>query len=323
MEKAIAKEYGGYEKLNGGAIDSALIMMTGKPAFRYNFLSEEMQLRVADNSFWNKLVYFSDREFLLGGGTLPENEIPSEYKSIADRHAYAILDAFEFDGNKLLLLKDPRGVTNWAGEWSPDSSKWTSRLKEMVHQRFAKIAARRSNSFIPASALHDLSTQQSHGIFFMSWEELAKCFEAVFVAIFFDEAWSKLAVTDTWKEPCSSFAAVQNTCGCVQYLLDVPEDMEIFFMLTNKIPNSSNNVAKIGFEIHKYKGKHVGELVAVGRYSEERIISLNCAMERGEYLVDVVTYDTGISNVFGFFVWHPKERTGDSKLELRKIDQHI
>eukprot|EP00826_Nyctotherus_ovalis_P043774 TRINITY_DN4656_c0_g1_i1.p1 TRINITY_DN4656_c0_g1~~TRINITY_DN4656_c0_g1_i1.p1 ORF type:complete len:274 (-),score=66.32 TRINITY_DN4656_c0_g1_i1:22-843(-) len=253
--------------------------MTGKPAFRYNFLNEEIRLRIADNSFWNKLIYFSDREFLLGGGTLPENEIPSEYKSIADRHAYAILDAFEFDGNKLLLLKDPRGVTNWVDEWSPDSSRWTSRLKEMLHRRFAKIAARRSNSLISAGALHDLSAQQSHGIFFMSWEELTKCFEAIFVAIFFDEAWSKLVIRDTWREePCSSFTAVQNTCGRVQYLLNVPEDIEIFFMLTNKVPNSSNSVAKIGFEIHKYRGKPMGELVAVGRYSEERIISLNLSL---------------------------------------------
>jgi hypothetical protein len=95
--------------------------MTGKPSFRYNFLNEELQVSIADNSFWFKVRDFAQKEFFLGGGTLPDDEIPIQYRSIDGRHTYAILDALELDGHKLLLLKDPRGVSEWAGEWSADS----------------------------------------------------------------------------------------------------------------------------------------------------------------------------------------------------------
>ena len=112
IEKAIAKEYGGYKNINGGAIDYGLMMMTGKPSFRYNLLTEELQLSITDNSFWNKIIGFINKGFLLGSGTLPEEEILMKYRTITGRHAYAILDAFELDGNKLLQLKDPKGTTS-------------------------------------------------------------------------------------------------------------------------------------------------------------------------------------------------------------------
>ena len=138
MEKAIAKEYGGYDNLDGGGIDYALMTITGNPAFRYNLLNEEILLQIVDNSFWIKLLEFVNKGFMLGGGTLPQEEIPAEYEAISGRHAYAILDAFEFDGVKLLRLNDPRCSSAWIGDWSHNSTKWTSRLKEMCIQRRKK-----------------------------------------------------------------------------------------------------------------------------------------------------------------------------------------
>lgn len=331
VEKAIAKECGGYEKLNGGAIDTALMMMTGKPAFRYNLLNEEVQLGIADNSFWNKIVYFSDKGFLLGGGTLPQDEIPPLFESIADKHAYAILDAFEFDGNRLLLLKDPRGCSDWAGKWSAESSRWTSRLKEMLHQRLVKTGAKRkrSGALVTANTLKDLASQQNQGIFFMSWEELVECFEVIFVTIFFDETWGLVQVSNVWREEAeNSLVGLQSACSTVQYLLIVPEDMEIFCLLSHKVSSSRCDIPKIGFEVHKYEENGVNGagtiagLVAIGRYSAERRISLNCELERGKYVVSLVTCDVSISESYLFAVWYPKEKAREKRLDLLKMNTH-
>eukprot|EP00826_Nyctotherus_ovalis_P008243 TRINITY_DN12130_c0_g1_i3.p1 TRINITY_DN12130_c0_g1~~TRINITY_DN12130_c0_g1_i3.p1 ORF type:complete len:309 (-),score=59.71 TRINITY_DN12130_c0_g1_i3:145-1071(-) len=307
------------------------MIMTGKPAFRYNFLNEEIQLEVADDSLWNKVVYFSNKGFLLGGGTLPQDELPPGFESIVDRHAYAILDAFEFDGNRLLLLKDPRGCSDWAGKWSPESSRWTSRLKEMLHQRLARMATKRkgSRALVTANTLKDFASQQSQGIFFMSWEELMECFEVIFVTIFFDEAWGLVQVSNTWREEAdNSLIGLQSACGRAQYLLIVPKDMEIFCLLAHKIPNSHCDIPKIGFEVHKYKENGVNGagtmagLVAIGRYSAERRVSLNCELERGKYVVSLVTCDVSISESFLFTVWYPKEKTGEKKLDLLVTNTH-
>ena len=58
--------------------------------------------------------------------------------NINNAHAYSILDAKEFqqkNGENLRLLKvrNPWGRGEWNGDYSDDSPKWTSELKEFFH----------------------------------------------------------------------------------------------------------------------------------------------------------------------------------------------
>ncbi len=340
VEKAIAKEYGSYGNLNGGAIDYALMLMTGKPTFRYNLLNDEIQLRIADNSLWLKMLTFVEKGFLLGAGTLPLNEIPPYYKQIAGTHAYAVLDAFEFDGHKLLQLRDPRGLSGWVGEWSAGSSKWNTRLKEKILQRRKeKLQRGKCNGGSGGETLEPpiaLNLPQASPVprnqrtFFVSWEEFLKCFEVIFASIFFDEAWGCEKIRDEWKEGCAggSTLYVQSVRHNPQYLLSISEESEVFCLLEHLIPASVKKLPKIGFEIYKYNGRLIGEagnipeLVAIGRYSTERAISLNCALEKGRYVVLLSTYDPGQYGKFTFTMWYPKgpERGGNRKLELRKLE---
>ena len=38
----------------------------------------------------------------------------------------------EVDGNKLMCLRNPWGHTEWNGDWSDNSEKWNTRIKNLV-----------------------------------------------------------------------------------------------------------------------------------------------------------------------------------------------
>ena len=192
VEKAIAKVYGSYNNLNGGGIDYAIMMITGKPTFRYNLLNEEIQMRLVDNSLWIKLLDFVNKGYLLGAGTLPIEEIPEDCESISGRHAYSIIDAFELDGIKLIQLIDPRGVSNWFGKWSNPSSEWPIRLKIMAKDRWQENLKNNINK--PLLGVQTSSLAKKQYIFFMSWEEFQKCFEVIFATVLFDDSWSRIII---------------------------------------------------------------------------------------------------------------------------------
>ena len=56
--------------------------------------------------------------------------------NIATGHAYNIVSVHEVEhqgkGLKLIRLRNPWGINEWQGDWSNESSKWTSKLKREV-----------------------------------------------------------------------------------------------------------------------------------------------------------------------------------------------
>eukprot|EP00831_Metopus_contortus_P064224 TRINITY_DN57506_c0_g1_i1.p1 TRINITY_DN57506_c0_g1~~TRINITY_DN57506_c0_g1_i1.p1 ORF type:complete len:282 (+),score=43.61 TRINITY_DN57506_c0_g1_i1:529-1374(+) len=73
LEKAIAKAYEGYRNLEGGAIDYAMMLMTGNPAFRYNLLNKATQLLIADGSLWKKNASLFQSQLYDGSRHSPQN----------------------------------------------------------------------------------------------------------------------------------------------------------------------------------------------------------------------------------------------------------
>jgi len=288
VEKALAREYEGYDNLEGGAIDYALMIITGNPAFRFNLLNENVQMLVADGSLWRKIRDYSDKQFLLGAGTLPKNEMPVSLDSLEGCHAYGILDAFEFDGNKLLKIKDPWGLTHWNGEWFQGSPKWTNRMKEYVALRKGQRKERRRQNHAREDEENKTLIQTQtlpqfrQSSFYMSWEDFVKFFEVVFVSMRFGPEWECKVIRDNWSEGRAGGSGqnLQTVRNNPQYLIEANSTVEIYCLLSQLIPPAQFNVPKVGFGIYKYEEGVLGEsgvmpeLVALGRYSEERAILL-------------------------------------------------
>ncbi len=246
IEKAIAKEYEGYDNLEGGATDYALMLITGNPAFRFNLLNDDVQLLVADNSLWKKVMNYSEKGFLMGAGTLPEGELPAVARTLSDSHAYAILDAIEFDGNKLIKLKDPWGSSQWSGEWSQGSHRWTNRMREYIalrkqqkkeQKRKAKPSGEQANL---RTLLHTntIERRQSSSLY-ISWEDFVKSFEVIFVSVRFDpDSWDEQTIHDKWMEGRAGGSSyhIETVGDNPQYGLTVTSRVEVYCLLTQLIP---------------------------------------------------------------------------------------
>lgn len=77
-----------------------------------------------------------NKEFLFGCGTPPwDDDLQIGTDGIHGSHAYSILRAVEYDGNRLVLVKNPWGKSEWNGPWSDGSSKWTAKsIADLDHK---------------------------------------------------------------------------------------------------------------------------------------------------------------------------------------------
>ena len=131
LEKAFAKLFGGYLRLETGDVRKALVDLTGCPTFTYRLNSEETQPKIIDGSFFADLSYWNEQNYLI---TATTREVPPE-NSIAGlirEHAYCVLRTASADGTRLLQLRNPWGVFEWTGDWSNESPLWTTQLKNKI-----------------------------------------------------------------------------------------------------------------------------------------------------------------------------------------------
>lgn len=77
-----------------------------------------------------------NKEFLFGAGTREAwNPSPVDLQGIKHNHSYCVLKAVEYEGQRLVQLKDPWGNGGWTGPWSDGSNEWTAdALKDLEHR---------------------------------------------------------------------------------------------------------------------------------------------------------------------------------------------
>eukprot|EP00826_Nyctotherus_ovalis_P004078 TRINITY_DN10845_c0_g1_i1.p2 TRINITY_DN10845_c0_g1~~TRINITY_DN10845_c0_g1_i1.p2 ORF type:complete len:201 (-),score=45.22 TRINITY_DN10845_c0_g1_i1:157-759(-) len=164
--------------------------------------------------------------------------------------------------------------------------------------------------------------------FFMSWEEFIKCFEIVFASVSFDDSWCSIKVQDhrSEKRSVNSTFYLESVGQNPQYLLVLPQATEVFFLLVHQSPVFKQKIRKVGFAIHKYEGKLVGEdgvkpsLVAIGRYSAEKVISLNCTLCEGQYVILVSTYEVEYCGPFTLTMWYPRKNCEGKDICLKRLN---
>ena len=109
VEKGMAKAYGGYERLDGGSIDSGLMDITGGAAVRFDLEDEISGSMIADGSMWKILTQFAESGYLLGAASHAGSDSDTSTSGIVQGHAYAILDVIQLDGKRLIQMKNPWG----------------------------------------------------------------------------------------------------------------------------------------------------------------------------------------------------------------------
>jgi calpain-7 len=76
------------------------------------------------NQVWTKILNgYRQNECLITVGT---GTIPDELNvGLISSHCYAVLEIVEYNGTKLLLLKNPWGHYRWNGRFSHGDTLWT------------------------------------------------------------------------------------------------------------------------------------------------------------------------------------------------------
>ncbi|KAH9206977.1 hypothetical protein DL95DRAFT_429335 [Leptodontidium sp. 2 PMI_412] len=166
LEKAFAKAHGDFEAIAGGWPGEGVEDLTG------GITTEIVSADILDrDQLWTESFLNVNKEFLFGAGTRHYGS-SSEDRSggrqgIQDGHAYSVLRAVEYKGERLLMVKNPWGDTEWNGRWSDGSKEWT------------------------AEALKELDfTFGNEGIFWMPYESFLERFVEIWRARLFTEDWN-------------------------------------------------------------------------------------------------------------------------------------
>lgn len=130
LEKALAKKFGSYGKVEAGLADNVMHDLTGAPS---------KSIDIDDEGLWESLVNAEAKDFIMAASAGTDDTSRSQLESLGliAFHSYGLLSAKEItteDGEtvQLVKLRNPWGSFEWKGDWSDDSELWTDELKEEV-----------------------------------------------------------------------------------------------------------------------------------------------------------------------------------------------
>jgi len=131
LEKVYAKCYGSYETVEGGISGDALADLTGAP---YNNFKTSGPSALPKAELWKNLISWDKQDFLMAASVPDTPGIDLEKElGLVEGHAYGVLQAKDIKGVSLLQIRNPWGdSTEWKGDYSDESPKWTEAMKKEV-----------------------------------------------------------------------------------------------------------------------------------------------------------------------------------------------
>ncbi|KAK0720544.1 hypothetical protein B0H67DRAFT_552699 [Lasiosphaeris hirsuta] len=255
LEKAYAKAHGDYAAIEGGFTGEGIEDLTGgvtSELFTTDILDKE--------NFWKNELMQVNKEFLFGCSTGLWGRGFGDRKGIVELHAYSVMRAVEMDGERLLLLKNPWGKTEWKGPWSDGSKEWTPEWLQKLEHRFG-----------------------DDGAFWISYKELLRKYQNFDRTRLFGpdwkitSIWTTLAVPWTLEYHDTKFAFTITKPGPVVIVLSQLDD-RYFRGLEGQYR------FKLGFRVHK-AGQDDYLVRTRGSYRMSRSANLELELEAGEYVI--------------------------------------
>lgn len=121
IEKAFAKAHGDFSAIAGGRPGKGIEDLTG------GITTELCSNDILDKYlFWKEGLTKVNQDFLFKGTTMVYDSpdyTNTGRQGIADGHACSVLRATEYEGARLLLVKNPWGEVEWNGAWRDGCKK--------------------------------------------------------------------------------------------------------------------------------------------------------------------------------------------------------
>jgi len=252
LEKAWAKVYGSYGKIVGGFPHEPLHDLTGAPTVFYS--TEDVHM---EDEIWDEILQGEENNYVMTCSTKSDKTMNGLY--IYADHAYSLLGAFDLKvGGKrvrLVKLRNPWGHTEWIGDWSDLSPKWTPELRECLQVE-----------------------DQDDGIFFMSYEDMFEFFSDVEICKVHDNyAYNSIKSSyDHRQTPHFKLNVLQSG----HYYITINQENERKYAAREKYSYSMVYV-----HLQKKIGDKYRQIKAIqGKYKE---VWLDEDLDQGEYLVSL------------------------------------
>ena len=127
------------------------------------------------------MIAYHKEGAMLGAGSNSHEDGDSATSpmGIVQGHAFSILRLVDADGNKLMQIRNPWGRGEWTGDWSDDSEKWTTRLRNLV----------------------DWHETKDDGIFWIDLNDYVTEFDSIYVCRDFSDrkTWHCMEIDDKWE----------------------------------------------------------------------------------------------------------------------------
>ncbi|KAG0248320.1 hypothetical protein BG011_000210 [Mortierella polycephala] len=251
IEKAYAKIHGDYEILENGLTSEGIEDLTGGTSsilFTSDILDKDR--------FWEEEMKMVNKVTLMGCSITHENE-DSDKDGIIHSHAYSILDVAEYEGERLVHVRNPWGATEWNGDWSDQSEKWTpDAIKALSH------------------------VEKDDGKFWMSYKDFLRIFNTIDRCRVFDVSWS---VASNW----ISYNVEPRSSG--EYHFELTEDSETVIVLNQPDTRyygafDSKFIHILAFHVYDSDKKLIMRARGTGAYPTR---SVNCELKlkAGSYTV--------------------------------------
>lgn len=169
LEKAWAKIYGSYQRIENGTAGEAMYPLTGCP--QKQFIHDDIK---DPEDFWQRIKNADWKKYPMCCSIVSKydenvDNQQVEFEGLVDNHAYTLIGAhiIYLDNNeeteRLIKIRNPHGRKEWTGDWCDRSELWTPKTRLQVN-----------------------SENKSDGIFFISFKHFMKFFTTTTICHYMD-----------------------------------------------------------------------------------------------------------------------------------------
>ncbi|KAF2149727.1 cysteine proteinase [Myriangium duriaei CBS 260.36] len=253
LEKAYAKVHGDYSSISGGFTGEAIEDLTGGVSTEL-FASDILD----KDKFWDEEMKYVGQQFLFGcsAGIFdgPDRD------GIVKMHAYTVLRATEYEGEKLLLVRNPWGMSEWTGRWSDGSEQWTPASMQALQHKFG-----------------------NDGIFWISYEDLLRKYQWFDRTRLFDDSWK---VCQQWSSIDVGWTADYNQTKFTIKLSERSPVVVVLSQLDDRYWKGFEGQYTFALHFRLDKDDEDGYVVrSHGNYLMNRSVSTEVELEPGSYSV--------------------------------------
>ena len=184
LEKAWAKIFGSYYRIESGSVGEALPVLTSAPTINYLHSDYEKN----QNKFWKILNQADELGYIITTAVqgVSSTNKDQEKHGLVDEHAYSIIAALEVEISKNLnerfvYIRNPWGFREWHGEWSDKSIMWMEypdalpNIKKALHNRKERLKVINNEiSCLNEDSITNL--EEDDGCFWMCFDDFFQYF---------------------------------------------------------------------------------------------------------------------------------------------------